>query len=108
MPKFCIFGHHVARKWSKSGPKWHLDACYRSESYWKRFLVQKNIGIDTKIEPVRQLYEFHFCPHVATMWHKSGSKWHLDAFYRSESYWKRFLVPKNIGIDTNIEPVRQL
>ena len=44
---------------------------------------------------------------LATGWLKSGTKWHLDAFYCSENYGKRFLVSINIIIDTKIELVSQ-
>ena len=96
---FIIFVHQVVQKWHKM-LKWHLDAFQRSDSYRKRFLAPKNIGIDTNLSPVNICRFYNFCS--PSEWLKSGTKWHLDGFQRPESYGKRFLVSKNTGIDTNL------
>ena len=71
--KICPW-HWVHGRWLKSNTNWHLYyAFYRSESYRKRFLMPKNIGIDTNRDLVNICQFFNLWPpgpyQVAQKWH---------------------------------------
>ena len=65
----------LATEWLKCGTKWYLGAFYRFQSYGKRLLVPKNIGIDTNLALVNICQFYNFWPRL-----KSGTKWQLNAF----------------------------
>ena len=48
---------------------------YRAQSYGRRFLMQKNTGIDTNLDATK--YMLIFGHWVAQKWHKMAIRWVL-------------------------------